>query len=163
MSQALPLSRFFARQERLWVRLACAITGVMFLVASFHKVRDPLAFAENIYHYQVLPDSLVNLVAIFLPWLEIVAGIALLAIPRLRLSSAWLLLGLLIFFTGLVGVTLARGIDVACGCFSSSPDADRIGWTKLAENAGWILVAAFAVWGLRKEGASRIPAQNGLA
>lgn len=144
-------TNFLERHFRLLVRIACIVTGLLFLTAAFHKVRDPLPFAENIFNYQVLPDALVNLTAIFMPWLEIVAGLALIFIPRYRRASAWLLLGLLIFFTGLVGVTMARGIDVACGCFTSAPDATRVGWGKIIENSLWMLVSGFAVWGLHRE------------
>ncbi len=143
------------RHFRLLVRVACIATGLLFLAAAWHKVRDPLAFAENIFNYQVLPDVLVNPTAIFLPWLEIVAALAIMAAPRLRRASAWLLLGLLIFFTGLVGVTMARGIDVACGCFTSDPDASPVGWGKIFENTLWMLLAGFALWGLHREDAAR--------
>jgi uncharacterized membrane protein YphA (DoxX/SURF4 family) len=145
----------FNRHFRLLAQIACIVTGLLFLAAAVHKVRDPLAFAENIFNYQVLPDALVNPTAIFLPWLEIVAGLAIIFAPRYRRVSAWLLLGLLIFFTGLVGVTMARGIDVACGCFTSDPDATPVGWGKIFENTLWMLVTGFAVWGLHRQPATK--------
>lgn len=147
-----------ARHVRLLGLAACALTGIVFLLAAVHKVRDPMAFAQNVFNYQVLPDAWVNPVAVFMPWLEIVAGLALIFVPGLRRPSAWLLLGLLVFFTGLIGVTMARGIDVACGCFTADPEASRVGWAKLAENTVLIAVACVAV-----RASSRIHGEVGSA
>jgi hypothetical protein len=45
--------------------------------ASYDKILHPLAFAEIVYNYQILPDVLVNLVALFLPWIELLVGLSL--------------------------------------------------------------------------------------
>ena len=99
-----------------WLRLAL---GLIFILASVDKIIHPKAFAEIVHNYQVLPDQLVNLTAIILPWVEVFLGLLLILgiwLPGSVLVSNILLL---IFFGTLVFNT-ARGINVHCGCFSTS-------------------------------------------
>jgi len=127
-----------------------AVIGIVFIAAASEKILHPADFAENIFNYQAVPDALINLTAVFLPWLELVLGVAMLFVSRYRLPAAWLALVLLIFFTALVAITVMRGIDVSCGCFSVDPDAGRVGWKKVAENIGLICLAAGSVVGLSR-------------
>lgn len=50
------------------------ILGGVFVFASFDKILHPASFAEAVYRYQILPDGLINLTAIVLPWLELIVG-----------------------------------------------------------------------------------------
>ena len=94
------------------------VLGIVFVYASYDKILHPAAFAKIIYNYQILPDALVNLSAIFLPWLELTIG-------SLLIIGVWLpgsvFIGnilLLIFFCALM-YNKARGLDISCGCFST--------------------------------------------
>jgi uncharacterized membrane protein YphA (DoxX/SURF4 family) len=101
-----------------WIRL---ILGAVFVLASVDKILHPAAFAKAIYNYQILPDALINLTAIILPWLELLLGILL--IWGLWLPGAALLANLLLLvFFGALLFNLARGLDVHCGCFSTSTE-----------------------------------------
>ena len=93
--------------------------GVIFVYASFDKLLRPAAFAELIYNYQILPDPLINIASIFLPWLELPLG--LLLIFGFWLPGAVLICNslFLIFFATLI-FNSARGLDIDCGCFSVS-------------------------------------------
>ena len=119
------------------------VLAIVFLCAAVPKIISPAGFAEAVYRYQLAPYSTVNFTAIFLPWLELVSGLCLLFSRKFRPASALIILGLMIFFTVLVSVTLYRGIDISCGCFSVNPEAARIGWKKVAENAVLSLMAFF--------------------
>ncbi len=125
--------------------LARLILGGVFLFAGYVKIIDPVGFAKNIYQYQLLTDDrLINLSALFLPWLEVIAGAALILAPRLRQgAAAWLILLLTVFTTAVV-VSILRGLDISCGCLSTNPDAAKIGWKKVAENTGLLALAVFA-------------------
>ena len=57
------------KQEGLFAICARVILGAVFIYASIDKIRNPEAFAKAVYNYQILPDSLINLTAIALPWL----------------------------------------------------------------------------------------------
>ena len=100
----------------LWI-IRIAVGGV-FIWAGLLKVIDPLRFAQDIANYRIFSRDLSFLIALVLPWLEIICGI-LVIIGIYRVSSSFLLSGLLSLFLVLITVTLIRGIDVDCGCFGS--------------------------------------------
>jgi len=70
--------------------------------------------------------------AIFMPWLEMLAALALVATPRWREAGSVVLGGLLLLFSVAAGSALWRGLNISCGCFTASADADPIG--------GWLFV-----------------------
>ncbi len=95
------------------------LLGIIFVAASVDKIIHPGAFAQIIYNYQVLPDKLINLAAILLPWIEVSIGFLL--IFGVWLPGATMLINLLLLtFFGTLMFNLARGINVHCGCFSTS-------------------------------------------
>ena len=98
---------------------ARVLFGLVFIWASFDKILNPDAFAQIVYNYQVLPDALINPVAIFLPWFEMVCGV-LLVIGRFSLGAGVLLELLLAVFVVILAVNAARGLDIDCGCFSTA-------------------------------------------
>ena len=53
------------------------IMGVLFIYAGVGKIIDPLGFAASIFNYKLLPEAIVGIVAVVIPWLETVAGTAL--------------------------------------------------------------------------------------
>jgi uncharacterized membrane protein YphA (DoxX/SURF4 family) len=94
------------------------LLGAVFLYASFDKIMHPEAFAQAVYNYKILPDSTVNLVALALPWLELLLGLCLVAgfwLPGVTVIST----GLLAVFTGVMLYNEIRGLDIHCGCFST--------------------------------------------
>lgn len=99
--------------------------GGLFVYASLQKILDPSAFATDIGHFRLLPHPLVLLLALYLPWVELVAGLALLC--RWRERGALLLIALqcVVFFVALVSAW-SRGLDINCGCFGHSTDASDL-------------------------------------
>ena len=120
--------------------------GAIFIYASWHKLELPADFALDIFHYQLLPGVFINALALVLPWLELLSGIALIIAPRLRHGAAILILGMLVVFTTGIVIDLFRGIDVTCGCFSSGGKGQHIGLLKVLENLSMIAGACFLVW-----------------
>jgi putative oxidoreductase len=94
------------------------VLGGLFIYAGVVKVLDPLDFAQNIRNYRLVGQSLSFVVAVVLPWLEILAGVVL-AAGIWKRASALIISGLLVFFLLLTLVTIARGLDVDCGCFGA--------------------------------------------
>jgi cobalt-zinc-cadmium efflux system protein len=122
--------------------LACRILlALVFWLASFHKILFPEAFAHAIFQYQILPDLLINATAITLPWVEFIAGFAILFLPRYKAGAAALMLLLLTVFALAMTFNIARGLDVSCGCFSTGADADPVGWRNVVRNLGYMLLA----------------------
>jgi hypothetical protein len=126
------------RNENTLMRLAHnaakLIIGGIFLYAAFDKIAHPAAFAKDVYNYQILPDAVVNLVALVLPWIELFAGACLLTgvwVPGAVLITN----GLLLIFLAALVLNYARGLDVNCGCFSTgdTTPAMSIGWYLLRD------------------------------
>ena len=61
---------------------------------------------------------LVTVLAVYLPWVEIAAGLAVLC-RRLYLGGLVAIAGLMIVFTAALGRAWARGLDISCGCFGN--------------------------------------------
>ncbi len=114
-------TRWFTKKPlQFWVRL---LLGAIFVFAAIDKIWHPAAFAQTVYNYQILPDAVVNLTAIILPWLELALG--LLLVFGLWLPGALLLTNLLLVaFFGALLFNLARGLDVHCGCFTTNTEGD---------------------------------------
>jgi len=91
--------------------------GCIFIWSSLPKIIDPPGFTQMLWNYRLLPDSLINPLAIIMPWTEMMAGVALLA-GVMRRGAALLIGCMLIAFMAGLGINLARGIAVDCGCFS---------------------------------------------
>lgn len=97
--------------------LARWILGGIFIYASIDKIIAPDHFAKIIYGYYLFPEYSINLIAITLPYLEMVSGVAMIAgiYPR----SAGIILGiLLLLFSIAISINLIRGVEFDCGCFS---------------------------------------------
>jgi uncharacterized membrane protein YphA (DoxX/SURF4 family) len=109
------VSNFFS-MTRSTQRIIAAVLGLLFLVTGFLKVLDPAGFAIDIQNYRLLPWTWDVLAALYLPWLEILCGGALLFHIAYRgaLSLSALLLAAFIIA---YGSTRPRGLDIACGCF----------------------------------------------
>lgn len=129
----------FQKPLHFWIRLAL---GSVFIVASADKIYNPAGFAQAVYNYQILPDVLVNLTALILPWLEFILGILL--IGGLWLPGAVTLAnGLLMTFFGALLFNVARGLDVHCGCFSTGTDgAPATAWS-LIRDAAFLLMGGY--------------------
>jgi len=112
--------------RRAFLILLRLFLGVIFVYASSDKILRPAAFAEITYNYQILPDSLINIASIFLPWLELLLGLLLLF--GFWLAGAVLIANslFLVFFATLI-FNAARGLDIDCGCFSASTAASSGG------------------------------------
>jgi len=119
------------------------IVGIVFVFAAVGKIVEPELFARSILRYQLVPVSGVNLLAIFLPWIELFVGMALLLGIRTK-AAALMAGGLLIVFTIAIASAWARGLNIECGCFTQSAAASAVSLQKIAENVGLIVAAAVA-------------------
>ena len=127
----------------LWVlRLLLA---TLFVCAGLPKLFDPQSFALVVFRYHLLPDSLINLAALLLPWLEIVAALALLQ-PAWRRPGALWLVGLLGLATAAIAISLARGLDIDCGCFTLTPGHSPISLWLIVRNFMLIALTVWAGW-----------------
>ena len=130
--------------NRLLVLSVRLVVGAIFLFSSIEKAADPRTFAVLVDNYRLLPYSFSLGLASFLPWLELVCGLCL--ILGISFRGASLLVGsLTCVFTVAVISGILRGLDISCGCFTLDPEASKIGWQKVIENAGLIFLSAYLV------------------
>jgi putative oxidoreductase len=124
-------------------RLMDLLVGGIFIYAGVIKAIDPLRFAIDIDNYKMLPWVIGIRLAFYLPWLELLCGLALI----LRFFYR----GGLVILTALTSIFIAasiiakvRGLDITCGCFGHASN----NWsftTHLALDFA-ILVALIALW-----------------
>ncbi len=118
--------------------LARLILGVVFLIASVDKILNPLEFANQIENYGILFDSSINLMALVLPWLELVIGVFLVLGIRLKTSAVLSGILLIIFIAALLIATL-KGINADCGCGTGG----KIGWEKIIEDIALLICSIY--------------------
>ena len=118
--------------------------GIIFVYASVDKILNPAAFAQAVYNYQILPDLFINLTAIVLPWTELLIGLCL--ILGLWLPGATFLITLLLItFFGALLFNTARGLNIDCGCFSTTDGTlsdISMGWYVLRDGV-FLLLALY--------------------
>lgn len=132
-------------ENRYTVLTARIILGFIFVVASIDKIANPNAFAVSIGYYKLVGPSAALLIATILPWLELLCGLFLIFGILLRGSSLLTLMMLVVFTAGVIS-GIGRGLDISCGCFTRDPNVDKIGWMKVAENCGLIVLGIFALF-----------------
>jgi len=121
-------------------RGAQILLGLLFLVASLAKIVDTASLAREVHNFRLVPFWSEHLVAMTLPWIELMAGLALVLGIRAR-AGAWVAGVLLLAFTIGIALAMARGLNFQCGCFGTA-DGTRVGWAKLGENLGMLALAA---------------------
>ena len=127
-----------APRLHLAVRL---LLGLVFVYASLDKIANPAAFAGIVYQWQTLGPVPSNVLAVTLPWVELVAGLLLVAGVWKRADAAVVALMLVMFIVAAVFV-LVRGIDVDnCGCTSVAAAGPAPTWPPdWMRGVGWYLI-----------------------
>lgn len=136
------------------VRHALAfVAGAVFVYAGGIKLLDPLRFASDITNFQILPWVIAVRLAFYLPWLEVLCGLALI-FHRLFDGAVFLTAGLMIVFIGATVSAKARGIDVDCGCFGRATSNLSFGWHLLLDLALLGILLALWFWPRSRETAA---------
>ncbi len=133
-------------------RLARWALGVVFIYAGTMKLMDPGGFATVIARYGMAPDFLVPVAALGLPALELVAGLGLMLDLRGSLSA---ILAMLLMFAVVLWFGVLQGLEIDCGCFSSSELAEHDSLRQaLHRDLLMLALAAYLyLWRWRRRGA----------
>jgi|APTNR8051073442_1049403.scaffolds.fasta_scaffold09303_5 putative oxidoreductase len=103
--------------KRSWLnRLIALLFGGAFVYAGVVKALHPMTFLDDIRSFQLLPDPYAAWLALWLPWLEVFSGLAVVT-GVLRQGGLLVLNGLLLVFLGVITLSWYRGLDIRCGCF----------------------------------------------
>ncbi len=113
------LTKFIS--NRYTILASRIILGVIFIWAAVGKIGQAGLFADVVDSYWILPYYLVNITAIVLPWIELFCGVFLIIGFRTRGSALLAALMLAVFLVAL-GINVARGVDMDCGCFGLGGD-----------------------------------------
>ena len=111
-------------RAKWFLRILDFIIAAIFIYAGILKVLDPVQFARDIDNYKMLPWPAAVALAFYLPWLEILCGLAL-VFRRLYRGAVLLLIGLTIVFILASVIAKSRGLDISCGCFGHASQ----GWS----------------------------------
>ncbi|OGL42544.1 MAG: hypothetical protein A2161_20525 [Candidatus Schekmanbacteria bacterium RBG_13_48_7] len=95
------------------------IMGSLFVYASIDKIINPKAFFEIVTNYHSLPHAAIPIFSVILPWIECLAGSFLILGIFSKNNSLVLVLLLSLFAIAIFAANL-RGINTACGCFTTS-------------------------------------------
>ncbi|NJB66377.1 putative membrane protein YphA (DoxX/SURF4 family) [Desulfobaculum xiamenense] len=113
--------------------------GGLFIYASIYKIMYPAVFAQSVANYQLVPEMFVGLMAVTLPWMELVCGVLLVVGVRGRSACVMIAAMLTVFMLALVWA-LVMDIPIGCGCFDSQEA--EVGWRTVLRDLGWLLMAA---------------------
>lgn len=112
--------------------------GGLFIGAAMYKINYAAEFATTIASYRMAPWWSVNILALFMPWLELVSGVLLVAGFRVK-AAVSVIAGLIVLFTIGIVVNLLRGAAISCGCFHTIDDP--ISWWTVARDLTWLGMA----------------------
>ena len=103
----------------LTIRVQLAL-GVFFVAAALPKIVDPPSFAHMVYNYRILPGGVINLMALVMPWIELLCGLALI-LGIWTAAARTIIAAMLLTFIAAISINLARGNAIDCGCFDPNP------------------------------------------
>jgi uncharacterized membrane protein YphA (DoxX/SURF4 family) len=119
------------------------LLGIIFIIASIDKIVSPDAFAASIHAYRLTPAIIENLLAITIPWIELLCGCCLVMGVNVRASS-FLLTILLGVFSVAISIALLRGLTIDCGCFGKE-HLTPVSWGKVLEDVGLMVAGAYLI------------------
>lgn len=114
--------------------------GILFIFYGVSKIADPSQFANEIGNYGITPEFITQLMALVIPWAEMIIGVLLL-FGVFQNENGVLATVLLLMFTIAVTIAFAKGLDISCGC-SSNNASQKVGWLKIFENLGLIILTS---------------------
>lgn len=130
-----------ARQKDIAVIVARMVIAAVFVFAAVPKLIAPRLFAEAIANYHLVPDSMSSIAASVMPVMELVIAVALLIGVKERGAAVASALMLLVFALAMT-TTIARGINLDCGCFGAAAEA-QVSWLTVARNVLLMVVSIF--------------------
>jgi uncharacterized membrane protein YphA (DoxX/SURF4 family) len=104
---------FALRVALAWVFIHAGILKIWDFTHGRSATPD---FTLAIQHFEMLNPDLSMLLAVYLPWLEVLAALALF-VRQLALGALTAILGMTTLFVVALASAWSRGLDISCGCF----------------------------------------------
>lgn len=135
-----------ASQLIVWIeRIVRWVLAGFFLVAGGLKIIDPKSLTAAIETYQILPYAAAVVLSLYLPWLEVLAGLGVL-LKKYYGGSLLILTALLALFTVALLQGWVRGLDVTCGCFGNPDHVNQTNYPFLVGRDLLLLAASLVLW-----------------
>lgn len=95
--------------------LARVAFGMLFVASGLAKFQQPYDFLADVYSYELVGPSLGYQIALWLPWIEFVLGVCLIAgiFPE---GGLLLTTVLMVVFTAVKTSAVHRDLQIGCGC-----------------------------------------------
>jgi len=119
------------------------LIGALFVYSAVPHIFNSMGLASSIYNYRLFPAPIIGLSAAIVPWVSLLAGLALILGVKIRAAS-FIVSVLLVIFISLAVISVIRGIDIDCGCFSGI--ARRTNWLTILEDFGMLIGALFILF-----------------
>ena len=110
--------------------------GYYFIYASMSKIPYPAQFADVLASYRLFPYPFINVLAVVVPWIELITGLFIIIGLRNR-ASAILIALLYIGFIVAIGLNVIVGSPITCGCYDTV--GEPVSWMKIGKNTVWLL------------------------
>lgn len=118
--------------------------GGLFVYTGVVKALDPGIFVMDVRSFDMLPDPYAAWLAMGLPWLEIIAGLAVIS-GLWRKGGLLTLNGALLVFLAAICIAWYRGIDIQCGCFGSH-DKESSHLSLILRDVALLVFGGFLQW-----------------
>ncbi|HEY2090438.1 MAG TPA: MauE/DoxX family redox-associated membrane protein [Thermoanaerobaculia bacterium] len=139
----------------LTIRVQIAL-GIFFVAAALPKLVDPPSFAHMVYNYRIVPGALINLMALTMPWIELLCGLSLI-LGIWKDTARSIIAAMLLVFIIAISINLMRNNAIDCGCFDVTA-AGKTHEERIADmhfvvirDLGMLLMCAQMWWARRRE------------
>ncbi len=110
---------------KILISLFRLLFGAVFVWSGIQKLKDPIVFADAVRNYKLIGDPIAPAMALFIPWLELIAGLAVMIwTERFGRAGVLILAISLVVFTLAIAVAWGRGLDITCGCFGGTGEVN---------------------------------------
>jgi len=143
--------------KKLAVIVSRTLISLVLSWAAIAKLSDPSYTHIAIYQYQIASWETAELIAAYLPWVELVTALGI-WIPRIRLGACTLSAILTVIFLAALISAIARELDITCGCFGAR-DSGAMLAPRLIQDFFLLVMSLFLI----KEDAASLDAQLHLS
>ena len=130
-------------KRRLVSAIALGLAFVFIYSSSLH-IGNPYSFLSHIHSYDVVAEHLAIVAAMLLPSMQLTIALSLLFLPTLRRAAFMLSTCLLALFFIFQMQAQVRGLNIACGCFSSG-DENPINWITISRTGALLSISVLAL------------------
>ncbi|MBK7106745.1 MAG: DoxX family membrane protein [Ignavibacteriae bacterium] len=134
-------------KKEIIIKYLIALTRIylalFFILSGLAKINNLEIFANSIENYRLFPTQIINVLAITIPWIEVITG-GLLLLGFFIKENALIIASLLLVFTLAVISAVARNLDIDCGC-QGTIDGQKVGMLKIVENISLLIVGILSI------------------